>query len=242
MSFFKNLFKSSEQIAAEKAVAAAELSAFFADIEPLLRSVWDKTMKGPYTAETHIAHQLAKNHAFARDVWRRTVALAHLLDEGARPANTPSIDNLAKLNSLAAKHYYELAPSTLYGQKTLQISDLQLKKEKDAVLSKRDEERECFIYKGTTPDGRVYIGQTTNSPERRYIQHRQQQTGPFKTGEVSVRWEVVQQCRWDDADYWEAFYIGLYQSDTAGYNDTCGNSDQGRLDGKAARPSVSNRK
>jgi hypothetical protein len=84
--------------------------------------------------------------------------------------------------------------------------------------------------------GRVYIGQTVGPPEGRWIQHRAEGTGPFKKGELYAEWKVIEG-EIDPAklNERESYYIGLYNADQDGYNDTKGNDWRAYERGQAER-------
>jgi hypothetical protein len=80
------------------------------------------------------------------------------------------------------------------------------------------------IYIGTCDQGRIYVGQTVGAPESRWVQHRFGATGPFKKGVQYVEWKVIEggidPAKLDER---ESYYIGLYDANKTGYNDTQGN-------------------
>ena len=93
------------------------------------------------------------------------------------------------------------------------------------------------LYQGTDQTtGKTYVGQTVNEAEIRFLQHRKDQSGPYKNGSTSVNWQIID-VRVDPAelDYKEAFWIGYYDSYSQGFNDTKGNSLKGYQDGQRAR-------
>jgi hypothetical protein len=92
------------------------------------------------------------------------------------------------------------------------------------------------IYIGRCEQGRAYVGQTVGAPESRWVQHRFGGTGPFKKGEQYVRWEVIEGSI-DPAklDELESYYIGFFDANKNGYNDTQGNDWRAYQRGQADR-------
>lgn len=239
MKFIKNLFKSSAEIAKEKEERERKMSEFLKAVIPLLNKIYAKHYGQSYSREEHIFDHLSRHHDFSRNTWRYCFTLYRLRNSEKYPKDAPAPIDVALLAGFAKDRFHETAPKNAYGKNPLRISALQFKKELKAILSSDARERgqQCFIYRGKTEHGKVYIGQTTNVPEARYIQHRKLNTGPFKDGEVRVHWEVLMDCELSEADYWESYYIGIYKSHLSGYNDNRGNSPRGFADGN--RESVS---
>lgn len=81
-----------------------------------------------------------------------------------------------------------------------------------------------LIYKATFPNGKVYIGQTTQSLENRKYQHRRDaidlnRKSPFffairKYGWENVEWEIVEEGNFsaEELDEKEIYYISFYHS------------------------------
>jgi len=81
------------------------------------------------------------------------------------------------------------------------------------------------IYIGTCEKtGRVYIGQTVGPPRFEGFSIVVAGTGPFKKGALYVQWRTlegpVDPAKLNER---ESYYIGLYNADQEGYNDTKGN-------------------
>ena len=92
------------------------------------------------------------------------------------------------------------------------------------------------IYIGTCDKGRVYVGQTVGLPESRWLQHRFGGTGPFKKGEPYVRWEVIKGgIDPTKLDEWESYFIGFFDANKNGYNETQGNNWKAYQRGQADR-------
>jgi hypothetical protein len=80
------------------------------------------------------------------------------------------------------------------------------------------------------------VGQTVGPPEYRWVRHRLGSTGPFKKGKQYVEWKVVEgPIDPGKLDERESYYIGLYNADKEGYNDTRGNDWQAYERGQAER-------
>lgn len=81
-----------------------------------------------------------------------------------------------------------------------------------------------WIYCGSDPvSNKSYIGQTTNSPERRWVQHREKETGPFKDGAIDIEWKVLERVPVHNLDEHEAYWIGFFNAFENGFNDNRGN-------------------
>lgn len=87
----------------------------------------------------------------------------------------------------------------------------------------------CCVYLGTDTDsGMSYVGQTSRFSEARYLQHRKHKSGPFKNGAKNVNWSILKQnIPETDLNYWESYYIGLYNSFSKGFNANRGNDLKG---------------
>jgi predicted GIY-YIG superfamily endonuclease len=238
MSFFKNLFKSRETLEREKRERDQENLRLVDSVLPVLLRVYlekkyaDKAVSGLWLLEC-----VQKDYGFARDVWRRCIALACLHDGKIYPNNCPPIADIMKLATISKNFFIANAPKNAYGKSHLKISPLQLKKELDLAKNGLPtiSDQKCFIYLGKTTNDRVYVGQTIQAPEERYLQHKKARSGPFKTGQESVEWKILKECEWTDADYWESYFIGVYDATVRGYNENRGNSARGFSEGTKVR-------
>ena len=85
----------------------------------------------------------------------------------------------------------------------------------------------------------MYVGQTQDAPERRWLQHRADGTGPFKNGDQYVTWEVVEgEVPTAKLDERESYCIGLFDAFENGYNENRGNDFAAYERGCSARLSV----
>lgn len=231
----KNIFRSKEAIDAEREEKDASQQEWLDDILPLLEDLqepWSERRGEHLGAGSHPIELVFSHHDFARIVWRRCFVLSDLYEEGAYPNGAPPIDSVLTLMGFAKEQFFKLAPESLAGQQKLTFSDIQKKKERQLIERSINDPRLCYIYLGKSEDGRTYIGQTTQSPEERYLQHRKARTGPYKTGQELIEWSVIKTCSSVEADYWESFFIGAYRSHLAGFNDTTGQSRKGFVDGE----------
>lgn len=80
------------------------------------------------------------------------------------------------------------------------------------------------IYIGRDEEGRVYVGQTLEAPEKRWTQHRVEGTGPFKKGAKYVDWKVIHgEVEPAEMNELESYYIGFFNAFEKGHNDNRGN-------------------
>ncbi len=241
MSVFKsvkNLFRSSEEIESERQSKDLRHQRWLAAIGPLLEDLsrpWMERQGKVGDPTQHPINLVFSDHDFARLVWRRCYVLSDLYEEGCYPASAPPIEDVVDLMGFAKEQFHRLAPDSLSGRQKLTFSDLQKKKERQLIERSTNDLRVCYIYLGKGKDDRPYIGQTSQSPEERYLQHRKSRTGPYKTGNELIEWSVIKTCDSHNADYWESFYIGVYQSHLTGFNDTIGQSKKGFIDGERSR-------
>ena len=167
--------------------------------------------------------------ALYRHAWKRAAVLGFIHQQRSDQTLTIQFKEFEKL---AAKQYFKVAPETLYGKAPLKMGEKTatrlLEFEKARLFpTEREQVRArplACIYIGTCENGRVYVGQTVGPPEVRWVQHRFGGTGPFKTVELYVEWKVVEG-EIDPAklDERESYYIGFYNADKEGYNDSKGN-------------------
>lgn len=160
-----------------------------------------------------------------RHVWRRAVVLETHFDITEEQKQI-----LKSIQELAARNYYANAPENAYGRVTLKITPKQvfeyIKREQSQSKDTNHWDTKLFacVYVGRTKDGRMYVGKTVNEPERRWIEHRKMGTGPFKDGHDYAEWSVVRgNVQPKELDYWEAYYIGYYNTYEEGYNENPGN-------------------
>jgi hypothetical protein len=178
-----------------------------------------------------------------RHLWRRAVVLqAHI-------AQTEEEKQILKnIQEIAARNYYSCAPRNAYGKVRLRITPNQvfeyLKREQSQTKDTNhwDTKKFTCVYVGMTKDGKMYVGKTVNEPEKRWVEHRKTSTGPFKNGNDYAEWSVVRgNVQPKELDYWEAYYIGYYNTYEEGYNENPGTDktayDRGRND---ARDKVAN--
>lgn len=178
--------------------------------------------------------------ALFRHAWKRATVLEQIYKNS---------NNLEKqllyheLKEKSAREYDSVAPTGPYGKIRLKCSNsqfcdlLKIENKRLTPTKKKTQETKILacIYIGIDKDNRVYIGQTVNEPEFRWTQHRKDKTGPFKDGQPYIRWEVVKgSVCVTKLDYWESYYIGLFNAYKCGYNGNRGNNseayDKGCLD------------
>jgi hypothetical protein len=177
--------------------------------------------------------------ALYRHAWKRACVLGIIYQQRS---DELLAGRFREFETHAAKRYFEAAPKGLYGKAPLQFGEktgarlLEFEKRR---LFPSDEKRPrplACIYIGECENERVYVGQTVGAPESRWVQHRFGGTGPFKTGALYVRWKVVEgESDLSKLDERESYYIGLYDANKNGYNDTMGNDWQAYERGCAER-------
>lgn len=167
--------------------------------------------------------------ALLRHTWKRAAILSYLFKDIPNSEKGYVYSNFAKI---AAKRYYRIAPEGAYGKIQLKITpdaaQKLFEKEKELLFPRkavpsRSQELAC-IYLGVDDNGKYYVGQTEGAPEFRWVQHRANNTGPFKKGAIYVEWKVLERnVDPSDLNRKESYYIGFYNSMKNGYNDTRGN-------------------
>lgn len=167
--------------------------------------------------------------ALFRHAWKRAAILSYLFKDIPNSEKGYLYSNFAKI---AAERYYRIAPEGAYGKISLKIepdaASKLLEKEKgllfpQKIVPSHSQELAC-IYLGVDDRGRYYVGQTLGAPEFRWVQHRANNTGPFKKGAAYVEWKILERnVDPSDLNKKESYYIGLYNSMVNGYNDTRGN-------------------
>lgn len=185
-----------------------------------------------FVAETKPLVPKAPKHpeaALFRHAWKRSIALAEIHE---RKGGEEQIRLYREFRVLAAKQYFAHAPSTLYGKPKLEIGPSayeRLLAAESRRLSSRGGRRKktgrlACVYLGRCEAGRIYVGQTKETPERRWAQHREDGTGPFKTGAKYVKWEIVEgDISERKLDELESYYIGIYDALENGHNENHGN-------------------
>ncbi|MDB4511278.1 GIY-YIG nuclease family protein [Akkermansiaceae bacterium] len=153
---------------------------------------------------------------------------------------------------ILSRMFYQLyethAPTTLYGKQKLTTSpDMWLKyyeaEDPSRKLKKQTSSPKSLacIYSGLDKESEsIYVGQTVNAPEKRWREHRKEDTGPYKAGCKYPQWDVIKgEVPVEDLDYWESFYIGYYNSYECGFNENRGNNWAAYNEGLAKRNSNS---
>jgi hypothetical protein len=169
-----------------------------------------------------------------RHVWRRAVVIEDHLAETEEEKNV-----LRKIQEISAKNYYACAPTNAYGKVKLQITPNQileyLKREqsKPKDHSRWDSKKFACISLGITKDRKIYIGKTAKEPERRWVQHREMGTGPYKNGADYAEWKIIRgNLPLKNLDNWKSYYIGYYNTYEEGYNASPGNDTNAYAEGK----------
>lgn len=207
---------------AERKAEQERISAAFAQ--------FSKTDSGP--GYTHSTNPEAAKWRF---VWRRAVTLTDHYRELGDEKLERQYANFARM---ASQRYWPVAPRNDYGTVSLSLPVTIRKKILKAELSKTNsaQKRSGCIYVGTDENGLRYVGQTTQVPEERWLQHRSTKSGPFKHGQHFISWEIVETgLKLGDLDSRESHFIGFLNTFRCGYNDTRGNDPlayrNGRIDG-----------
>lgn len=212
-------------------------------MDAALRSRYEIAFEG-FLKETHpFVPPRATKHkeaALYRHAWKRACVLEILAQ---RMNDPPRIDLYREFQQIAVERYYSVAPDGPYGTVQLRMeakaSARLLKAEIERLLPARKlqanpPELAC-VYIGKCEKGLVYVGQTTQPPEFRWVQHRSERTGPFKQGANYVTWEVlVGPVPASQLNEQESYFIGLYDAFENGHNDTRGNDwqayERGRME------------
>lgn len=179
--------------------------------------------------------------ALLRHAWKRAVVLEILYQ---RLNDEENVCLYRDFQELASERCYRIAPVGPYGTVQLRMAKQAairlLHSEIDSLSSSKDRRRKlrplACIYIGTCEQGRVYVGQTVEAPEKRWIQHRIESTGPFKRGAQYVSWSIAEgSVTPERLDERESFYIELHNAYESGYNDTRGQDWSAYERGKAER-------
>lgn len=178
MQFFKRWQETRREAAAEKARVERLFDSFVEETRPLTPR-----------ARKH------REAAVYRHAWKRAVVL-ELLHQ--RESDETKASLYRQFQKLAADVYFGVAPKTRYGTVPLKIersAGQRLLEAEEQRLSprptKKKPSRTPCIYVGRA-GGRAYVGQTVEAPERRWLQHRADGTGPFKSDNHYVNWEVIE--------------------------------------------------
>ena len=210
--FFKRWRDARAEAAAKRAELQSLFESFLRETEPLV----PQGSKHPKAA-------------LFRHAWKRAAILGIIYQRRSDQTLTAQFQELEKL---AGKRYFEVAPDGLYGKAPLAMGEKTgtrlLETEMQRLFPTEGNQQRirplACIYIGTCEQGRVYVGQTVGPPESRWVQHRFGGTGPFKKGELYVEWKVVEggidPAKLNER---ESYYIGLYNANKDGYNDTGGN-------------------
>ena len=216
--------------------------------EKLLETARFEKVLDEFMAESDIRYKIESNgkifekpHEVYRYAYRRCKVLEYLLSHRATIGSDISIEDIKTIEQYAVEHYYKNCPETLYGQAVLKLTIPMINKlersEKlriDELLNKKKSNAimDGFIYRGRSASGKIYIGKTTRSPERRYLEHREFSSGPYKLGDSHAEWKIIHTCKASELDHWESYHIGFHDSYENGLNDNRGNLissyDQGR--------------
>lgn len=212
----RNLINNWKKKRAERAIERERINYLFEQFLIETRPLTPKASKYPEAA-------------LLRHAWKRAAILSYLFRDIPDSERGYLYKNFAEI---AARKYYRIAPENAYGKIQLKIepgaAQKLLDKEKELLFPQKikptlSRELAC-IYLGTDDHGNCYIGQTLGAPEFRWVQHRANNTGPFKKGETYVKWEVLERnVNPSDLNTKESYYIGFYDSLFNGYNDTRGN-------------------
>ena len=236
MGFIQNLTTNLFDSSTEKARKRAEAIRF----ENLLNE---------FMSESEIRYKLTnkdkpfeKEYELYRYIFRRCRVITYLLENKLPVGTYISIEDIKEIEQYAVKHYFKNCPETLYGPVKLKLTMPmvnKLERQESQTLAELLKGKKLpvsiqgYVYIGKCTSGKSYIGQTIRSPEKRYLEHREFGTGPYKFGDDSVEWKVIHKCVPSELDYWESYYIGIHNAHENGFNDNRGkNTDSYEL-GKA---------
>lgn len=179
------------------------------------------------------SNPLEQPHQLYRFVFRRCRVIGYLFKINEKVGTNISLADSQAIEHYAAQEYYKYAPETLYGKKLLGLTMPMINKfERFEKLTTEELAKgkggttqiDGRIYLGKCIKDKIYIGKTARSPEFRYKEHRENSTGPYKEPNSDVDWKIIKSCKTNELDYWESYYIGIYNSLNEGYNDNCGNN------------------
>lgn len=202
-----------------------------------------------FVEETRPLAPKAKKHSEAalyRHAWKRAVVLEVMYQE---QSDDKHASLYRKFQEIAGDQYYPVAPSTRYGQARLKLESpagrrlLELEKKRLLPRSERSQKRrrkpgapKACVYVGRDTDGKVYVGQTQEARELRWLQHRTEGTGPFKDGDPDIDWKVLEgDVPLAKLDEVESYYIGQLNALEDGYNENRGNDSEAYDRGCAER-------
>jgi hypothetical protein len=224
VGFFKRWRNARAEAAAKRAELLRNFELFLRETEPFV----PQASKHPKAA-------------MYRHAWKRAAVLGFIYQQKSDQIRS---EQFKEFEMLAGERYFAVAPETLYGKPPLKMG------EKTVTRLLEFETQRLFPaegkrlrirplacnYIGTCEKGRVYIGQTVGQPEARGLQHRVGGTGPFKKGAQYVEWRtlegLVEPAKLNER---ESYYIGFYNADNEGYNDTKGNDWKAYERGQADR-------
>ena len=199
--------------------------------------------------ETRPFVRRAPKHPLAtlyRHAWKRAAVLEILYQ---RTSDEAHASLYRAFRELAGERYSGVAPVGPYGPVRLRMEPKAairlLQKEAARMLPTQVQQRPlACIYIGRDEEGRVYVGQTVEAPEHRWIQHRAGGTGPFKKGAQYIEWRVIEgPVQPTKLDELESYNIGLYEAYERGHNDSRGNDwrayDRGCADRRRTKSRVS---
>lgn len=174
--------------------------------------------------------------ALYRFAWRRGIILERIYQEKDLKKEALLVRGH---KGISANKYHEVAPENAYGKVRLQFTSKQqetfYKKEIARLEPKtcnHEKKNLACIYIGRNKNDKAYIGQTVNAPELRWAQHREKSTGPYKGNAEYVRWDILKgNVPSEKLDFWESFYIGMYDAYRNGYNSTSGNDAKAYQEG-----------
>lgn len=222
------LFKRWREARAEAAAKRAHLQSLF---ESFLRETQPLVPRAPKHREA----------ALYRHAWKRAAVLEVLQQRRSDQSRTSLFREFQKL---AAERYYRIAPVGPYGPITLRMETKAATRLLEVEIQRLSPTRRkqqlsrplACIYIGKCEEGRVYVGQTVEAPERRWIQHRAEGTRPFKKEAQYVEWKVVEgTVAPANLNERESYCSGLYDAYEKGYNDTRGNDWKAYERGQAER-------
>lgn len=167
--------------------------------------------------------------ALFRHAWKRAAVLEIYYQARSDVTNA---EQYCTFQKMASSRYFPIAPKGAYGKIPLKLepdaASHLLDKESNR-LTPKSPKQSCSrslacIYSGIDSHHRVYIGQTIEAPEKRWVQHRASSTGPFKKGNEYVQWGILEGgLKLTQLNERESYYIGFYDAFKNGFNDSRGN-------------------
>lgn len=194
----------------------------------------DKAFK-VFVEETESLTPYAPKHpkaALYRHAWRRAEIYKQLTARSDDQRVSALCTDYSKFADRAAKDYYRVAPSNAYGTVRLEMTE----KQANAILDwerrrlrssehRAHGETACIYLGECSRTAKKYVGQTVGAPEKRWLQHRMEGTGPFKDGDLAPDFSILElPVEIEKLDERESYWIGYCDTYESGLNETRGNN------------------